>query len=184
MTRYTGPTFPDAMSSTVHPRLPDAVRMERVNQLIDDILRDQKRFDMGSFFDVVGLESRTTQDIPIDPRFLLPAGQFANACGTTMCIAGFATMRARPDQPLVSESAETDPVFSKPMGLNPVEIGREWLGLSPEEAWTLFYATDLDATGAIQVLRDYAEKGFLDDEFLKTASEQAFARTNPDLEED
>lgn len=81
----------------------------------------------------------------------LPQGEAIHACGTTACIAGFASIASEPKA-----------VWYSVRGDRVEFIGREFLGLSIEAAEELFYNFSATFEQAIRCLENYGETGVVD----------------------
>jgi len=141
--------------------IPESVRRERVQMIIDAINAHPDHFDMYSFANVRKPSAVTGPNG--DPRYSLPFSQFTEACGTVMCIAGWAVAISQPQgypfPDIATSDHDADTDFEG--------VARDWLGLSRGQAHDLFFAYGLTVETASDVLRNYAETGEVDVSFLE-----------------
>jgi len=158
-------------------RLPDDVRRERAMAVASDILEMSERFNMNTYFSTGKRPDFILED-GRPPVSSLSLKDFRHTCGTTMCIAGFAATRACPEATIKLAG-----FVNFPHDELTDDVARKWLGLSKKEAMELFFAYDLRAEDAAEVLDDYAEKGVLNIDLIYRREREERER-NPREDED
>ena len=174
MTQQTVSEFLDSLRPSSEEE-----RRARIDQLIESISTSTDHFEMSSYLDITDeVPYDEHADTTWDERWNLPLESFSNACGTTLCLAGWATVHALPKYypdpgtqlvslipPLeVDENTESYRYF---------DIGCAWLGLMEYEANRLFYATHMDRDQAVDVLRTLRETSIVDIPPITTQQECA-----------
>ncbi len=149
-----------------------------INRIADRIESDPDHFDMGSWYqllddidtDMLGdVEISFDQSNPVELRQAFKELGWArgDACGTTCCIAGWATVLAddsdfnhaiaRLDDDI--EEIDQEDAF--------VTLGGKLLGLDRDDANRLFMATSTPRRTLVTVLRHLANTGELDTDELR-----------------
>lgn len=132
------------------------LNVERIRQLTDHIEKlNEERFDMTNY--LVPVEDRGEAQCLTDVRLKLKPRIKEGFCGTAGCIAGHAIM-------LFCDKEEVNNVLDQPLVYDPTQIAGDLLGLSPDDAWSLFMADGMDLeritrSEAVKVLKTLAQTG-------------------------